>query len=484
MPNKKPSSSLEQHVSRYIRENSLMEPSQKVLVAVSGGPDSVCLLHLLHQLRCELKIDLHIAHLNHQLRGEESEADARYVAELAGKLAIPATVEKRDVTAYQNEHHLSLEEAAREVRYIFLSKVAEEVGASVAAVGHTLNDQVETILLHLIRGTGTRGLRGLQPLQSLKFDSKALTVIRPLLEIKREETEEYCDLHQLKPLTDSSNLSQSMLRNRVRHELLPLMKNYNPGIFESVLRIRNISQDDLAFIESESSEAWKRVVRKKENTFIFDKAGFNSLPVSLKRQLLRTAVDKLLGTLKDIETRHIEEMLQAAGRPAGRSITLPEGLVFSVEYDRYLLSFNHLELVPFPILDREYPLQVSGRTEIPGWIVETRIDSPVNDSAFFNIENNESFSACLDLEKAGSGLFIRPRRRGDSFQPLGMPESKKVGKFMLDARIPRSWRERVPLIVSDKHILWIAGYRLDERAKVTPETKHVLKISLTRSALS
>jgi tRNA(Ile)-lysidine synthase len=479
MPSKKLSINLEQRVYHYIRENQLIESSQKVLVAVSGGPDSVCLLHLLYRLRDELKIDLHVAHLNHQLRNEESEADARYVCELAKKLAIPVTIGKGEVTTYQHEHRLSLEEAAREVRYMFLSQTADSVEANITAVGHTLNDQVETILLHIIRGTGTRGLRGLQSSQSLTFSNKGLTVIRPLLEIKREETEEYCAQYNLQPRSDSSNLSLSMLRNRVRRELLPLLKNYNPGVFDSILRIKEISQDDLSLIESESLKAWRKVVKKNRNTYTFDKSGFRVLPASLQRQLLRMAIDKLIGTLKDIETRHIEEILRAMKIPAGRSINLPEGLVFSIEYDRYLLGRNNLELIPFPIIDREYEIKVPGKTEIPGWIITTNIESQAKLTSLAGSDDDGVLTAKMDMSKAGRRLALRPRRRGDYFQPLGMSESKKVGEFMLDAHIPRSWRDRIPIINSDQQIIWVAGYRIDERVKVTPETNHILMIRMT-----
>ena len=227
---KKQTQTIEQRVLKFIQHNRLIPSQQKVVVAVSGGPDSVCLLYSLYHLQTSLKMCLHIAHLNHQLRGEESDQDSLYVDELAKKLNIPATIEKRDVSTYRDKHHLSLEEAAREVRYSFLGQVAESIGTNLVAVGHNLNDQIETILLHIIRGTGTRGLRGLQAKQSMQFDGRRLVVIRPLLEIPREEIEEYCQFLRLQPRTDSSNLSLSLLRNRIRCELLSLLKSYNPGI--------------------------------------------------------------------------------------------------------------------------------------------------------------------------------------------------------------------------------------------------------------
>ncbi|GAJ10733.1 unnamed protein product, partial [marine sediment metagenome] len=208
--------SLEQRVLRFIRDNQMLSSQQNLVVAVSGGPDSVCLLHVLVELRRELDISLHVAHLNHQLRGSESEADAQYVTELAQRLSIPATIEQREVKAYQVQQRISLEEAAREVRYAFLDQVAESVGAGQVAVGHTVDDHIETILMHLVRGTGTRGLRGLQPYTPLEYLGHSIAVVRPLLAISRHETASYCNHHHLEPRLDVSNLSLSPLRNRIR----------------------------------------------------------------------------------------------------------------------------------------------------------------------------------------------------------------------------------------------------------------------------
>ena len=234
----------------FIQEHHLVSHQQKLVVAVSGGPDSVCLLHIMVRLQGELDIRLHVAHLNHQLRGTESEADAQYVSNLAQQLGIPASIEQRAVKSYQNQQRVSLEEAAREVRYAFLAQVAESIGASRVAVGHTIDDHIETILLHLIRGTGTRGLRGLLSSSQWQSTGDNLTVIRPLLPVSRDETASYCHHHQLMPRLDSSNLSLSQLRNRIRHQLLPQLKSYNPQVAEALLRTARIAADDLTFLDA------------------------------------------------------------------------------------------------------------------------------------------------------------------------------------------------------------------------------------------
>jgi tRNA(Ile)-lysidine synthase len=462
---------LEERVTRFIQEHNLVSSESCLLVAVSGGPDSTCLLHILAGLKDKLGIRLHVAHLDHQLRGAESEADACFVADLAHSLGITATIEKRDVRAYQKRQHISLEEAAREVRYHFLADTASDVGASRIATGHTLDDHIETILMHLVRGTGIRGLVGLKPSSQWKLDGKRITIVRPLLEVSRQETADYCYHHRLTPREDASNLSLSPLRNRIRHQLLPLLKSYNPGVGQALLRTATIATDEVRFWDEEIARLWPAVAREQEGVVILDKDGFNALPPALKRHLLRAAIEELLGSLKDIESRHIEEVMTILDKPAGKQISLPGGLTFSVDYNRYLLCPEPVSLCPFPALDGEFALKVPGETRLPGWQVEAEIIERKKIT-----EKGGDFTAYLDLDKAGRELMVRCRKPGDQFQPMGLSQPKKLNEFMIDARIPRLWRGRIPIVFSPHHIVWLVGYRIDERVKVTKETKKVLRL--------
>ncbi len=466
---------LEQRVLDFIRQNHLVSSQQKLLVAVSGGPDSVCLLHILIKLQGELDIKLYVAHLNHQLRGAESEADARYVSDLASRLGIPATIDQRDVKAYQAEQRLSLEEAAREVRYTFLAQVATSAGANQVAVGHTLDDHIETILMHIIRGTGTRGLRGLQPSSLWQSSGNSVTVIRPLLPLSRQETASYCHDHQLIPRIDASNLSLSPLRNRIRHQLLPLLQSYNPRVADALLRTARIAGDELAFLDKETASLWGKVIQKQETTVILDREEFLDLPSALQRHLLRAAIEKLLGNLKDIEARHIEGIMSSLTKPAGRRISLPRGLIFSIEYNKYLIASDPAALSPFPALIGEFPLKIPGETLLPGWRVEANITNREQ-----MIEKDEGFTAYFNLAQTGDKLVVRPRRTGDRFQPLGLSQPKKLGKFMIDTKIPQAWRERIPIVCSPEQILWVVGWRIDDRVKVTDTTKQILCLEFKR----
>ena len=467
--------SLEQRVLHFIRENNLISGQRQLLVAVSGGPDSICLLHILVKLREELGLKLHIAHLNHQLRGAESEADARYVSRLAHRLSIPISVESRDVREYRTRKRTSLEEAAREVRYDFLSGVAKSIGTDRVATGHTTDDHVETILMHLLRGTGTRGLIGLRPSSQWHSSENSLIIIRPLLAVSRQEIMDYCHRYRLRPRTDASNYSPSLLRNKIRHQLIPLLENYNPRITEALLRTAHIAGDELAVLNEMGALWWDSIVQKLNGTVILDRGKFLAISAGLQRHLLRRAIEELTGNLKDIEAVHIEGMMDALEKPAGRTIGLPGGLVFVMEYDRYLLTYDSASLCPFPIIKEQVSLKIPGETLLPGWRI---IATFVKGEHIEDKENN--FTAFLSLSRPDDEVVVRCRQSGDRFQPLGMEQTKKLSDFMIDEKIPAAWRRRIPIVCDTEHILWVVGWRTDERAKVTESTQRVLCLKFER----
>jgi tRNA(Ile)-lysidine synthase len=468
--------SVEERVLQFVAEHHLLASGQCLVVAVSGGADSVCLLHVLLSLKEQLGITLHLAHLNHQLRGAESDADAAYVAELAQRLGVPATVERRDVKAYQDRRRLSPEEAAREVRYDYLAEVARSLGAGCVATGHTRDDHIETVLMHLIRGTGPRGFRGLRPKSEWRSGSLGVTIVRPLLGLSREETAGYCARHRLAPRLDTSNLSLSPLRNRIRQQLLPLLRSYNPAVDEALQRTARLAADDSAFMDEEVARRWDEVVQKQGDVVILDKEGFLQLPLALKRHLLRAVIESLVNSVRDIEMRHIDGILAALEKPAGRRLDLPSGLTFAIEYNRFLIGRDTIALCPFPVLEADVTLKVPGETRLPGWRVRATVMLPKAMTS-----DAGGFRAYLDLDRSGTGLAVRRRCPGDRFQPLGMSQSKKLNEFMIDARIPRHWRPRIPIVSSSEGILWVVGWRIDERVKVTAATGQVLGIEFERA---
>ena len=440
------------------------------MVAVSGGPDSVCLLHVLSGLADELGLTLHIGHLDHGLRGKESFGDAEYVAGLSEKLHIPVTIGHADVKAYRASSGMTLEEAAREVRYSFLSEVCRSAGAGYIVTGHTRDDNVETILLHLIRGSGTRGLVGLRPLTTREIDGGDVTIVRPLIDITRKQTVGYCRHFALQPRTDSSNLELSPLRNRIRLQLLPMLAEYNPNISEALLRMSSSAGAELDFMDCRLGDIWDNIVTGKDGVMTLDRAGLAGLHPALKRHLLRACLEQLPGALKDIESVHIEDMLELLDKPAGRRIDLPRGLVFVTGYDGYLLGRAEDLDNPRPRLSGEYILNIPGTTDIPGWKVETKVVKAMD-------TDDNPLTAHVDTGSASQLLSVRAWKNGDRFQPLGMDSEKKLGEFMIAARIPRDLRRNIPLVVSSSGIVWLVGFRLDERFKVKPKSKRILRIS-------
>jgi tRNA(Ile)-lysidine synthase len=492
---------LPRRVERFIAEHGLLVGSRQsavgrggvgegdyrpLVVGVSGGTDSVCLLHILLQLRDKLNLDLHVAHLNHQLRGAEADVDAEYVSDLARKLGIAATIEKRDVKAYQSANRFSLEEAAREARYAFFAEVAQATGAGAVAVGHTADDHAETILMHLIRGTGLLGLQGMKALSWWRLASPAgrlngaqLAVIRPLLEIRREEIEAYCAACDLSTRLDSSNFSSQYLRSRIRAELMPLLREYNPRIRESLQRIARTVAADIAHLDEEVESLWGSIVVGRLDGAALDNKDFARLSPAHRRHLLRSVLRRLLGDLRGIELVHIEALLKVMVRPAGKKLSLPGGLVFHGGYAESLITREEDTLCPLPPLTGEQRLAIPGETMLSGWQIKAKAienDLWPTDAACHEAHPGTLFGACLDFDLTGAELVVRSRRDGDRFQPLGMGKSKKLQDFMVDARIPRAWRDRVPLVCTGERIIWVVGWRIDHRVRITDSTRRALRL--------
>jgi tRNA(Ile)-lysidine synthase len=468
--------SIKFRVLEFIRKNNLVSPGGVLPVAVSGGPDSVCLLHVLNTIKKDLGIELLVLHLDHMIRGEESARDASYVAGLAAEFHLPATIKSCDVAAYRTENRRTLEEAAREVRYSFFADAANQAGADRIAVGHTRNDNIETILMHLVRGTGTRGMRGLQPESVWRLGGKQITVVRPLLEITREETERYCRHYSLQPRIDSSNLSLSPLRNRIRLQLIPALESYNKGFGDALLRTAATADCELRLLDEQTITAWKKTVKIQKETAVIDKKEFKNLHPALQRNLLRMAFERTAGDLKDIESRHIEEIMAALNKPAGKLLHLPYQLIFAIEYDKYLLGKDPAALSPYPPFEKEIDFVVPGRTEAGPWLITTSLITPEK------IKRANRLTAWLDYGKTGNKLTVRTVLPGDRFQPRGLEAEKKLGEFMIDARIPHAWRSRIPVICSPEQILWLVGQRIDDRVKVSDDSRQVLKIAFRLNA--
>jgi tRNA(Ile)-lysidine synthase len=486
---------------RTIEENRLLHPGETVVVGVSGGPDSLCLLHLLCGLRQELGLSVHVAHLHHGLRGADADDDARFVQTLAEGWGLPCTVERADVPALARELRLAAEEAARCARYSFLIRVAEATGSRTIAVGHTADDQAETVLMHWLRGAGLAGLRGMPPSTPLvdfrllapAADTPARTggarLIRPLLEVTRAEIVEYCAAQGLEPRFDRTNLDTTHFRNWLRCEVLPLLASHNPNVREVIRRSARVIADDYALLRSLLEEARPRVVAEETaECVVLDLAEWRALPTSLQRAVLREAIHRLRRSLRNISFVHVEDALAVARDGCtGQQATLPQGLMLTLSYGRATIAEAGVEgLLPdwplLPARSGDLALVVPGVTLLPGsrWelVAETvgRADLPAGWDS-----NADVWRAVVDARPAGDVLWLRTRYPGDRFRPLGMEgHTVKVSNYLTNAKVPRGVRDRLPLLLGKQGILWVCGRRVDEAARVTESTERALVLFFRR----
>jgi tRNA(Ile)-lysidine synthase len=472
-------------VRQTIEVNSMFSRDDLVVVGVSGGPDSVALLHSLLGLAARGGYRLHVAHLNHHLRGADSDRDAEFVRDLAHGWSLPATVESQDIGRLRREWRLGVEEAARLARYRFFAELVEQLGADCVAVGHNADDQVETVVLHWLRGAGLAGLRGIRPVSYLEVGQAwkrgqgqrlSLKVVRPLLKATRQEVESYIARHKLASRVDATNVDVSLQRNRVRLELLPYLEQYNPQFRQAALRTADLLAQDYDYIESKVQEAWSSLAREEDGAVVISLDEWTRLPASLQQHILRRGAEVLLGDLTDISAKNVLIAAEAMrGGTVGTEITLPRELRVVKGYDDFRLLLG--EPSPAPAIIGEHKLTIPGTTSIPeiGWDVVSTVGAQPCPTMGQN-----PWHADLDGDAAGPELFVRGRRPGDVFQPLGMRQTKKLQDFFVDAKVPRRTRDEVPIVASPSRIVWVAGMRIDDRVKITKDTQKVLCLTFVR----
>ena len=464
-------SSLEARVKAALQRAHYASVGVKLVVAVSGGPDSMALMHLLASLRDTAHLELHVAHLNHDFRGEEAFVDARFVAGAAKTLGLPCTVEKDDPEAYRRESGVSsFEEAARELRYRFLARVAENEGSRAVAVGHTADDLAETVLMHVIRGSGLHGLRGMEEVSPWVSRSGAhqTTLFRPLLDAFKRETAAYCLENGIAVRKDLGNALPRFTRNRVRGELIPALAQYNPRIIESLNRLSETSTLVLDYLESQVDVLWERCVKEDGGWLVIDSNVLAEEHPLASRLLMRRAYLELAGDPRRLYRSHLTDMANLIDAPPGKSLRLPRGLYLHRSYDSLWMGMGAEIPCPFP--------EFNGEVRIP-IVRQGHITTQTVSGWQFSMEwragaeglSDDRFTAHLDPESLGDeGITIRTRKPGDRFQPQGMEQSKKLQDFFVDQKVPRAWRDRTPMIVAVRGIAWVVGHRVAEWARSLP----------------
>ncbi len=465
---------LTNRVGDFLSAQGLRGPEALLVVAVSGGPDSLCLLHILAALARSGGPQLHVAHLDHGFRGAQSASEARAVVATAAAWGIPATLAYADVPAMARAAGQGSQAAARRARYVFLAEVAHAVAARAVAVAHTADDQAETVLLHALRGAGPAGLRGMRPVvpwaewaaeytavhvENVPFSTRtAALLIRPLLETTRAEVLAYCAQHQLIPAEDPSNSSPRYARSRVRHRLLPALAAHNPQVVAALGRTAQICADDYAFIQSALDAAWPTLATEMPGGLELSLAAWRGLHPALHRYALRRAAARL--GVAELSFAQVE--VARAALDSGRTLRLPlaHRLRLDVGYHgARIMAEGAPAPADLPQLAADtLPLAAPGRTPLGGgWAGIVQHEPPARPSPWW---------VAIPAELASS-LALRRRRPGDRFRPAGGRGERRLQDFFVDRKIPQGARDAWPILVAEAAILWVAGLRADERADVS-----------------
>ena len=465
---------LERRVADSLQRAGLSQSSAMLLVACSGGPDSTALLRCLHRLRAAHGLTLHVAHLNHDFRGAEADHDAAFVRTLADDFGLPCSIDKQDPIAYQRARGISsFEQAAREMRYQFLGKVAEGLGAPVVALGHTADDQAETVLMHILRGSGLQGLRGMEELADWPWPQPpdGPSLFRPLLGIGKADTAAYCRALGQTYREDSGNYMWRFTRNKVRLDLMPrLSRDYNPRVREALLRMSRAAADEADFMKQELDRHWPNVAEEGECAVSIGVDALGRLHPALRHLALRRAYSSVAGDSRAFGEAHLEGLRTLIDRGAGgRSIDLPRGVCAVLEGST--LRFSQ-KLMPQTgsQLHREHTVRLPRETgehtetDLGKWRLSAKVVDKVAGLEFAR-SVAQGWSAVLSRDALGEIATIRTRRDGDRFQPSGMTGTKKLQDFFTDSKVPRSQRDGIPLLVCQRGIAWVVGHRVAEWAR-------------------
>lgn len=482
---------------RLLAELDVLHSGDTVVLGVSGGPDSLVLLHVFVQAREMLGVRPVAVHVNHQMRDAEADADADFVASIAAAWAVPCHVARVNVPALAAARRLSLEEAARQARYTVLGQQAAVLGAGVIAVGHTADDQAETVLMHLLRGAGLAGLRGMLPLTTLgeyhllEPVDASLKLLRPLLNVPRAEIEAYCAAHDLAPRFDRSNLDLTYFRNRLRHEIIPLLEGVNPNIRATLTHTAAVLAADYEIVHQQVDRAWERVSCEASTARVcFDLAGWRALPLALQRATIRRAVWHLRSHLRDVSYRHVEDAVSVArSGSTGAQATLPGGLALRLDYNRLIVAAvdDRLPAPDWPLLEPGTVIDLHGPGEYPlpasEWCFTLRAYDGLRSGPQWQQLLATPWSAPLSADALDGPLALRTRRPGDRFLPSGLGATQKISTYMINEKIPSRQRDYLPLLTSGGQVAWVCGWRADQRFMVTSSTREIWLASFTRSAL-
>jgi tRNA(Ile)-lysidine synthase len=447
-----------------IRRTGSIEPGETVIAAVSGGQDSVTLLDLLVRLSEEWRLTVHVAHLNHGLRGAEADRDALTVSKIASNLGLQFYGDRTDVAELAARERRSTEDAARQARLSFLERVRLQTGADRVALGHTRSDQAETVLMRLLRGSGTRGLAGIRPIRDRAW-------VRPLLDVSRTEVTRYVDWRDLHVCSDKSNTDPAYLRNRIRLDLLPRLKqDYAEGVEETLARTAEILREEDVFLdEIATAYLQKALIYRGKRKIVLDGPSLFRYHIAIRRRLFRNVLQLLDVSGDGLSFSSIRRLSETVSDsrastqivPGVRATRCGAGLIFS----RATPSFS-------------VPVSVPGRTAIPQLDISVVVQLRSADDVRDGLRTMGPYRSCFDRRALSGELVLRNRCDGDRFRPFGMAGTRKVSDLLIDEKIPQTLRDEVPLLVCENSILWLAGVKRSATGCVGPESRDVVEIAI------
>lgn len=455
-------------VAGFIKRNNLISPGDRIVVGFSGGADSMVLLHILNNLKDKLGFEVSAAaHINHGLRGAHAKEDADFCERICKMWNVPFYLKEADVNSVAQSLSLSVEEAGRKVRYSFFNEVLEKTDSNKLATAHHKNDQAETILYNLIRGTGVRGFGGIKPIRDNCF-------IRPLLCAAREEIESYILKNNLEYRIDLTNDEVIYTRNRIRHELIPYIRdNFNSGIIDALDRMGQVAREEDEFLTDYCSKQITQYVSVKDNRVGLS-LSFLDNPPAIKKRLLRAAVEKLKKGLKDISYKHIEDGIRLAEESqSGSKIVLPENICIFKNFDTidiYEVSDEK------PIDSFDFSIPAPGLVHLDS--LNTTIETSVlSGDQIKNINpGGDPLSVFIDKAKVKGQLRVRQRKNGDRFMPFGLTGTKKLKDYFIEKKVPRYERDCIPLVVDDENIVWVVGYSISDLYRIDKNTTEIINI--------
>jgi len=441
-------------VLETIKKYNMINEGDSVICALSGGADSVCLLHILNSIKGDLKFNLYAAHLNHMLRGKEAEEDTRFVKSLCDSLNIPLTIKYADIKKEAKDKNISQEMAGRIARYSFFEELSKNFESPKIAVAHNKNDNAETVLLNLIRGTGIAGLCGIPYVRG--------NIIRPLINTTRDEILNYLKEKSLTYRFDSSNNSLDYQRNRVRNVIIPEINKINPNFIESIINCAESLKADRDFIQSFVDEF---PIQKRGEKISFKTSAFLAFHESVQNKIIIKALNML--NIEGITQKTITDCIDIIKNRTGRKRDLPGGFIAEKSYDDFLIHKESKK----PAEDETYPIILGKEQQIGDFIIQSSI---LEEKEFLNCYKSlksKKNTIILDLDKTPKNITLRRRKNGDFFYPLGLGGKKKLKDFFIDEKIPRDLRDLPCVLEGDRKILAVLPYRADARFAADCQTK-------------